>query len=160
MNWNVPVSSWLSMGTISLSITSHPSLPHEKPCCYIFSSNDALIIQPWNTWLSPCYNRSEHLRVWPRLVYDVDTRYLFLLFLVLAFICFVDTESHVAQANFQLIIQSKINLNFWSFCLHLPSSVIVRIDNHAQFQLYWGWNTRLCACWASILPTGPHPQHH
>lgn len=62
MKWNALLSSWLRMRPISLSITSLPSPSHRKPCCYIFSANDALSIQPWNRWL---FHAIIEVRIWP-----------------------------------------------------------------------------------------------
>lgn len=99
MKWNVPVSPWLRVGAIGLSITSAPASLTRSPAAISFhlvmlwSSRPEtrdfphailgalirqsapcwcghkvfVIIQAWNTWLSPCYTRSAHQTVCPML---------------------------------------------------------------------------------------------
>lgn len=130
MKWNMPVSPWLRMGAISLFITSAPASLTRSPAATSF-----YLMMLWSSrpetrdFLHAIIGASIRQSA-PCLAYGVDTRYLFLLVLRLAFICFVDTESHVSQANLQHIMKSKITLYFCSFCLSLlPSATITRTDN-------------------------------
>lgn len=130
MKWNVPVSPWIRMGAIGLSITSAPASLTRSPAAIPFHLMMLWSSRPETRDFPHAILGALIRQSAPCLAYGADTRYLFLLVLRLAFICFVDIESHVSQANLQHIMQSKITLHFWSFCLSLlPSAMITRTGN-------------------------------
>lgn len=60
--------------------------------------------------------------------------------------CFVsfNTKSPVAQAGFEILMQPKMTMDFWSSCLHLSSVKITLVCRHSQFMRSRGLNPGLC----------------